>query len=59
MTERNPDWVRCPICLRFYGFVNCRLTYKFKDGTQRDICLTCKVEENRLKKLSTTPEKEP
>lgn len=42
-SEKIPEeWVKCPKCDRFYGFIRCRIT---KGGKSQ--CLTCAVEESK------------
>ena len=37
------DIEKCPVCGKFYGFVNCRVT--LRDPKTRNICLSCAAQE--------------
>lgn len=46
--EKIPeDWVRCPVCLLKYGWMNCRVSLYDKEGKRYEICLTCACKRER------------
>lgn len=42
--EKIPEeWIQCPGCYRWYGFVNCRVSLR---NPRRERCLGCAIKEH-------------
>lgn len=53
--QKIPDnWVRCDKCLKKYGFISTRVSQPHKN---REVCLTCLVEEDREREFRSETEK--
>ncbi len=45
VSEHVPEeWIICPACKRYYGFVRCRISLGYP---KRERCLDCAIEEKK------------